>query len=251
MNTKNYVLQIENPCTQDWTTMTATDKGKFCASCAKTVVDFTKLSDSAVLKIIKKTDGKICGRLRSEQLDRLLLDDAGGSAWASKFSKFLASLFLFASATADAQSVPLAPTHAESKLNGTQKTPDTAQKIEASRDSSKNVIEGKIIGQRDGEVIIGAYIVIKRTGKKDKALVHSDMNGNFKLVIPDSFLEEKMNFEIGYIGYELEKFVVTKAELPLTQKVITMRDMVTIMGDVYIQRQKKSAPPEKPKQKER
>ncbi len=146
MNTKNYVLRIENPCTQDWATMTATDRGKFCASCAKTVVDFTKLSDSEVLKIIKKTDGKICGRLRSEQLDRLLLDDTGGSAWASKFSKFLASLFLFASATADAQSVPLAPTHAESKLNGTQKTPDAAQKIEASRDSSKNVIEGKIIG---------------------------------------------------------------------------------------------------------
>ncbi len=102
---------------------------------------------------------------------------------------------------------------------------------------------------------MGAYIAIKRRGKKDKALVHSDMNGNFKLVIPDSLLEEKMNFEIGYVGYELEKFVVTKAELPLTQKIITMRDMVSsggiIMGDMHILAKKKSDPSEKPKQKER
>lgn len=71
MKTELY-LQIPKPCHENWDAMTAVDKGKFCASCSKEVIDFSLLSDLEVLRFFKKSTGNTCGRFNSEQLQRPL-----------------------------------------------------------------------------------------------------------------------------------------------------------------------------------
>lgn len=51
--------------------MTPTDKGRFCASCQKNVVDFTRSSDREVLAYLKEHNN-VCGRFSNNQLDREL-----------------------------------------------------------------------------------------------------------------------------------------------------------------------------------
>ena len=34
-------FEIKEPCHEDWSKMTRTEKGAFCQSCAKEVIDFT------------------------------------------------------------------------------------------------------------------------------------------------------------------------------------------------------------------
>jgi len=64
-------LQIPEACHQDWDKMTAQDKGRFCGSCQKTVVDFTTMSDQQVLNFFNtKTDQNTCGRFTNEQLNK-------------------------------------------------------------------------------------------------------------------------------------------------------------------------------------
>lgn len=62
-------ITIPKPCHQNWGDMTPNEQGRHCALCAKTVVDFTVMSDDAVQYfLLNRQQDKICGRFRNEQL---------------------------------------------------------------------------------------------------------------------------------------------------------------------------------------
>ena len=71
MQTQLYV-HITEPCHEDWSNMTEADKGKFCQSCQKIVVDFSMMTDAEVLNYFNKTSKQTCGRFDSHQLMRPL-----------------------------------------------------------------------------------------------------------------------------------------------------------------------------------
>jgi hypothetical protein len=50
--------------------MTPVDKGRFCDSCAKKVVDFSILTDKEINERVRNASGNMCGRFRKDQLDK-------------------------------------------------------------------------------------------------------------------------------------------------------------------------------------
>jgi hypothetical protein len=52
--------------------MTPTDKGRFCQSCAKQVVDFSEMSDQQIHNYISNATARLCGRFAEDQLQRPL-----------------------------------------------------------------------------------------------------------------------------------------------------------------------------------
>lgn len=46
------------------------EKGRFCGSCQKTVIDFTTMSDRQIAAFFKKPTGLTCGRFHQDQLNR-------------------------------------------------------------------------------------------------------------------------------------------------------------------------------------
>ena len=61
--------------------MTPEAKGRFCASCQKTVIDFTDSSDREIASILKNQKSA-CGRFREGQLNRnLILHAEKSSVW--------------------------------------------------------------------------------------------------------------------------------------------------------------------------
>ncbi len=70
---KKIILSIPEPCHQDWNQMTSVEKGRFCSSCKKTVIDFSMMSDREIAAFLKKPASSTCGRFRKDQLDRELL----------------------------------------------------------------------------------------------------------------------------------------------------------------------------------
>jgi hypothetical protein len=54
--------------------MTPNEKGRFCSSCTKTVVDFTKMSPDAIQDYLHNNkDQRICGHIKQSQLDSINL----------------------------------------------------------------------------------------------------------------------------------------------------------------------------------
>ena len=68
MQTKNYRIAIPEPCHEDWNQMSPNAQGRFCSSCAKTVVDFTQMNKDEIAKHVAEND-KVCGRISSSQLN--------------------------------------------------------------------------------------------------------------------------------------------------------------------------------------
>src|SRR4051812_6077331 len=72
MKRETYVT-IPQPCHENWDAMTLQDKGRFCTSCAKTVVDFSQMSDTQVLNYLSHAKGRLCRRFAQDQVERPLV----------------------------------------------------------------------------------------------------------------------------------------------------------------------------------
>ncbi len=68
-------IQIQTPCSEDWNTMTPNEKGSFCQSCSKNVLDLTKLSNAEIHSVLTQNQHEsICTRIQNKQLDALNLE---------------------------------------------------------------------------------------------------------------------------------------------------------------------------------
>jgi hypothetical protein len=68
-------ISIPVPCHEDWNNMTPDETGRHCSSCAKSVVDFTGMSDEEVKHffLIKKEE-RVCGRFKQTQLHSIVIE---------------------------------------------------------------------------------------------------------------------------------------------------------------------------------
>lgn len=64
-------LSIPTPCHENWDKMTPNQQGRFCGSCAKTVVDFSAMTDAQLINYFENLKNEnVCGRVYPDQLNR-------------------------------------------------------------------------------------------------------------------------------------------------------------------------------------
>ncbi|MBP4139461.1 hypothetical protein [Flavobacterium geliluteum] len=69
---RKFKLAIPEPCSEDWNQMAPAENGRFCASCVKTVVDFSAMLPAEVQQFfIQNQNQTICGRFKTSQLDTI------------------------------------------------------------------------------------------------------------------------------------------------------------------------------------
>jgi len=61
---------VPEPCSENWNEMHSLPGGRFCDNCEKTVVDFSEMANNELVRFFEKNDQKLCGRFRSDQLDK-------------------------------------------------------------------------------------------------------------------------------------------------------------------------------------
>ena len=95
------IISIPTPCHEDWNAMTPDDKGRHCALCSKTVVDFTQWHPQEILFYLQQNAAKrVCGRFAAVQLNEPIPTPEDFVYQLSRFTlpflKKAAAIFLFA-----------------------------------------------------------------------------------------------------------------------------------------------------------
>jgi hypothetical protein len=90
-----FQLHIPEPCHEKWDEMTPAEKGRFCSSCQKVVVDFTRMSDRELAQFFRKTSGPVCGRLTDDQVARDIVVPKKRIPWVRYFLQVMIPAFLF------------------------------------------------------------------------------------------------------------------------------------------------------------
>ena len=92
---KKIQLTIAEPCHENWDGMTPVEKGRFCGSCQKQVIDFSNMSDRQVADFFKKpSTGSVCGRFMTDQLDRAIEIPKKRMPWVKYFFQIAIPAFL-------------------------------------------------------------------------------------------------------------------------------------------------------------
>lgn len=194
MKKSKLIIQIPEPCHEDWNQMLPTEKGKFCKVCTKEVVDFTSKSDEELIRYFS-TKGNLCGRFDESQLNReLITDRKKRNHWLSYVASLLFPLSLFSqekqSSVEKAEKTVQTDTLQYKKLD----IGSLQRKAKATLQTKNDSITVKgIVTDDTGIPLPGATILVKGTIKGTT----SDFDGEYTIkIIPGDALVVK------YLGYE-------------------------------------------------
>lgn len=203
-------ISIPKPCHENWEDMTTVEKGRFCSSCQKEVIDFTKASDSQIIDSLY-LNKNLCGRFSSNQLNRSLnKTTTSQTKWIALAT--LTGFFSLASHKTTAQEKPIIV-----------QTDTKSDSIKITKDSIKNpkIIKGTV-SDIDGP-IVGASVVIKGTTKGKT----TDFDGKFEI---EAQLGDKI--EISYVGTSTSFIVGTNNDYDITLLTDELQGDVLVIGMV-------------------
>jgi|GEM_PF-3739698 len=67
---QSIILNIPEPCHEDWNKMQPDECGRYCELCQTKVMDFTQFTDAQLFQYFSKATGNICGRFATHSIGR-------------------------------------------------------------------------------------------------------------------------------------------------------------------------------------
>ena len=157
-------IAIPEPCHKGWQNMTPVEKGRFCASCQKRVLDFTYLSDNEIIKVVTKNDN-LCARINVSNLNRNLIKTKTKSNCFGYFATTVLAFFGLVTENVVAHEKPVVE---QTDLKYLNKASDSVKKI---------TVSGRVT--YDGHLLPGANVIIKGTKKS----TYTDRNGKYTIEV--------------------------------------------------------------------
>ena len=175
-------ISIPKPCSEDWSQMTASEKGRFCASCQTQVISFVGMQAKEIKDILEQETGSSCGRFSTHQLEAFnaayqeLPSPSSLRNWTmAAVLTGVSVLPIFAQDSSPALAVPLLNT----SISYYHYQTETTEIISA---SDTVVLVGQVIGLDNNEALPFAQVIV--TGTKIGAT--TDLDGKFMLKVPKS-----------------------------------------------------------------
>lgn len=176
MTQRPTLIRIPQPCQESWAAMTPTGTGRHCATCQKTVVDFTHKTDAEILAFFSKPASiGACGHFRTSQLARPL-QPARLPGPAQRWRGWLAAALSLWGLRAEATGAPLATRLPPSVQHPRRKLTPTS----STRQVARRLVSGVVRDQYSLEPVPRARVHLKSSHQTTVA----DANGYFRLWLP-------------------------------------------------------------------
>lgn len=172
--------------------MTPDTKGRFCAHCQKSVIDFTEWTDADLHAFFTKNNQHVCGRFLSTQLDRAIQLPVQQPTRLYRIAMALGLSMMF---------TQLPATHARPKPPLTEQNALTKQELPQNDTTGTDslVIKGTVLDATT-QPAINAVVNVLQNGK-DIGDAVTDIDGNFEIVLPDSIKMSNIQLKALYTGH--------------------------------------------------
>lgn len=202
---KQIHLSVPKPCHENWDSMNPVEKGRFCSSCNKEVMDFTGMTDSQLGAFFrKKPTGSVCGRFMNDQLNHDIPIPTKRIPWAKYFFQITLPLFIASFKSGAQQGKPVKP-----KQETTETSFVTVGMILPSKKAAPALskeITGMITDKENNPV---SFARLRIAGSSLGA--EADRNGQFIIEVPAR--KKTVEIEISAPGYETSKVVWSKEDI--------------------------------------
>ena len=217
--TKSIIVSVPKPCSENWDKMTPAERGRHCASCNKTVIDFSAFTDRELFDFISKNTGSVCGRLSPYQVNRPIVsyEQNNSSLW----QRIMMGTALVTSMAACNES----PNNSQTIPPQTSQLNTDSGKKKSNTGLENNYISGRMIDEKSGWHI--SHLAIRIKGTKYYAV--TDTTGNFKISVPDSIIGKKIKLAIDedslyeIMPYSYREIEYTIDKLPFVVNNIKMK----------------------------
>lgn len=167
---RNFTLAIPTPCHENWNQFTPTEKGRFCGSCQKEVIDFTKWNDDQIKDYFIIKPKSTCGRFAPRQLTTYKTHPHTNPKQ-TRWAACLAFILLLISRPTEAQVY-------KSRTNQEQVDKESNLKLNRIDSVTRIIIKGVVVGE-DNDLMPGVNVVRKGTTQGTV----TDGDGQFEMVI--------------------------------------------------------------------
>jgi len=253
MRNRSVKLSVDDPCHEDWSNMTPNEKGKFCDSCAKPVIDFSKATDVEIIRFLDDHKGqKTCGRFRASQLERPLFkyEDSKASSFnlrAVMFGATLTSLLGLESCRSEEEIImgdiaPVEQTQPTDQTNGAvgqsagveveEEVVKMGEVAMEEYDHSQEKLMTGIIASVEGAKVSHAKLAVYDENQKEIGKTFSKDDGSFRL-------ELNWDKKPVYVVVSTDNFMSNTIYLKYTEVLqemkIQLRGEMMIQGEVMIE----------------
>jgi len=219
-----FSLKVKTPCTENFNNFSKTEKGGFCGSCTKEVIDFTKMNAQEIINHFQTNNTHdTCGKFKEDQLKTYnpIIKKRSRMRFISGLA--VAFIALFSVSKVAAQNI-------ESQTNTLDKNP---QKLQETRTQKKSVVKGNV--NENGIPFPGVNIILEGT----TVGVATDFDGNFEF--PEK-LKRGDVLVFSFVGYSSKKVVIqnNSSDLDITLNVNLNIASCTLLGKVAVKKVYKS-----------
>jgi hypothetical protein len=230
-----FTLSIPQPCSENWEQMTPTGCGRHCAACDKVVIDFTKLSDREIGKLIaKRGNEKLCGRFESHQLMRAYVTPSvPWLFWQKPLRTFFSAFFLASVMAMQAKTSSRAVVvQLTEKVEHSEVTASVIRK-DMPLDSTHTVYL-KVMDDHHDEALV--YVPIKYTWKGTTYTINTNLEGIAEIQLEGLDDSSSIYVEVVYMGYDtITKRIPIFAGSP-TVYTLCLKPIISRMGGEIVVR---------------
>lgn len=222
------MIQIPEPCSEDWSKMKIVREGRHCLSCTKNVIDFTKMERFEIIEyLLLNKDKSVCGHINKSMLDfdveelYLTVQRAETIKRNSNLAFCILSMgaLFLASCSNETPKDNFDPTikgevakiEVQSSSEKKEDNIKPSNKTLSSKDEPEVVVGGCEIQEIDGE------ISIEIPNKEEKKTIEGE------LIFDDLAFEPQADFPGGIVA--LRKYLTENLKIP---------ESVSISGKVYV-----------------
>lgn len=235
MRAKSIQYSIQNPCDESWNDMKPETNGRFCGSCEKTVVDFTRMSDFSIVNYLENhKNEKVCGRFTKPQLDRVyhLNQPVFAPSFDLRAVVLGLALTTFSAVHSFGQTEPQEPIKIDTTIQVSPLVVGTVA-VEYFDHGTEKKVSGRV--WNSAKSFEGVSVVLKTIEGKILKTVQPDTSGRFEIDL--NWELKPAMLEFSGMGYETQEFHFSQYKF-LSNLHITLIDQAemfkgqVIKGDI-------------------